>query len=235
MAHRVLATSCGLKSRLRAATAAKTARNPRVSGVSASACARSMVRPSVARDHATFETPCGVQPTSGRRGRSRAGPDADAAGLEACRSKLVATAERISRTRSLRGFKPSLAAPHAALASSWGLNLEACNFAAVSTRSTRVDARSPRPSLPHAWSRLASWRDSTWRACFPTRFAAAASRGSTRAAAGPASARRPSGDFARRWSAVPQLTTLNSSTWRSTRSSTSEASAQRASCWLSST
>ena len=43
------------------------------------------------------------------------------------------------------------------------------------------------------------------------------------------------GDFARRWSAVPQLTTLNSSTWRSTRSSTSEASAQRASCWLSST
>mmetsp|Transcript_14122 Transcript_14122/g.59747 ORF Transcript_14122/g.59747 Transcript_14122/m.59747 type:complete len:204 (-) Transcript_14122:49-660(-) len=153
-------------------------------------------------------------------------------------------ASATARTSSDRdGSSPSFAAPQMALASSCGLNLDACIIAAVSMPSTRSAARWPSSSLPHAHSILAICLDSTWRGSLLTSLAAASSNRANcswrilgtpgRADDVGESRRWVSGHLASLWSAVPQFTRLNLSTESLTIVRTSAASVFRASSWFS--
>ena len=250
-AWRMLATSWGLKSSARDVTAEHTSPNtfpylnPSPVVDTPSPCVTSAS--SLARDMATLLTPCDVHSTLTPRQPpgppplgSRRGPLGAAGAL----GKDTAMASAMAWTSSDRdGSSPSFAAPQTALASSCGLNLDACITAAASMPLTRSAARLPSSSLPHAHSMLASCLDSTCRGSLRTSAAAASSNRAncswrTLGTPGRVDAvgdrwRWVSGHLASLWSAVPQFTRLNSSTESLTIARTSAARVLRASSWFS--
>mmetsp|Transcript_41548 Transcript_41548/g.66631 ORF Transcript_41548/g.66631 Transcript_41548/m.66631 type:complete len:270 (+) Transcript_41548:948-1757(+) len=128
IAHRVLATSCGLNSAARASIAAHTAR----SATAWAASRAPMPTPKVARLHATLERPCAVHTSCCCRQSSTRGCGCWLA-LAALLASDVAAASRSARTRGRLGSTRSLAAPQMALESSCGLNLDAWSRVAAST------------------------------------------------------------------------------------------------------
>ena len=255
-----MATSWGFNSRARRASCANTATSAAFAFAFAFARSRaSSFAPIVARLQAALERPWGVQAAAAAARGPRVVSEA-----EASLARLRAMASQRVRTRGRSSRAPSLAAPHAAFASSCALNLSAWIRDADSTASAsrRVaadaeggsDADPPPPGASRTSRFDASDDDARWSTRRPSlpqacrmlaswrdstwrAWRATRDAAASRREATRASprARRPSGARARRPSAVPQFTTLNSPTDAPTSASTSDASEHRARPRFSST